>query len=85
MRDRIADTLRVLAYGEALAPWEYLREPAKEPWRKKADILLGVMSEPTEAMVSAGVDAETKTPPTYGMDTCVKRIWVAMLKKAKGA
>ena len=68
MRDRIADTLRVWEESGAYTPWEYLREPAKEPWRKKADILLDLMTGPTDTMVSAGIEAEERVPDDEGVN-----------------
>ena len=82
MRDRIADTLRVWEESGAYTPWEYLREPAKDPWRKKADILLDVMSGPTDAMLMAGIHAEEDAEK--GTYESVTSIWEAMLRKAKG-
>ena len=84
MRDRIADTIRVWTYGEALAPWEFMTEAAKEPWRKKADILLGLMAKPTDAMVSAGADSWENEPADESMETAIANVWEAMIRKAKG-
>ena len=49
-----------------------------------ADILLGLMTGPTDAMVRAGMDAEECTPDDEGPDVATICIWEAMIRKAKG-
>ena len=85
MRDRIADTIRGWAEGHhAYCHWDNMKEASKEPWRKKADILLDLMREPTDAMVSAGADSWENEPADESMETAIANVWEAMIRKAKG-
>lgn len=62
MVERVARELYRMRCGEEERPWSLLAKAKKTPYLENACTILFVLTEPTDSMIRAGIDAWEKSP-----------------------